>query len=146
MTDTSVTEFIGMMARFTDTAKLILEFGRHYTEFAPEHTTIRRGEMGECYANAGRMAFDNPRLRYVEGYAVPATVPLPMMHAWLIDADDRIIDPTWPDGTAYFGVPIPRATYSELLMRLGYWGVLDNLWIDRDAIHTLREGLATCDL
>jgi hypothetical protein len=28
-------------------------------------------------------------------------------------------------------------------MRTGYWGVLDNLWLDREAIHILREGLVS---
>lgn len=136
-----LTDYVATMSKFSGVAGLLVEFGKPYTDFALEHDLIRRGELGECYANAGRMAMDNRRLRYVEGYAVPATVAFPMMHAWLIDDDDKIIDPTWDNARAYFGVVIPRDIYSELLMRTGYWGVLDNLWLDRDAVGILREGL-----
>ena len=133
--------YVTTLARFSAPAKFILEHGYFYDEMSPLHASFKRGALGDCYMNAGRAAWDNPDLRYVEGYAVPGTVAFPMMHAWLIDLDGRVIDPTWANGAAYFGVVIPSDAYSECLMRLGYWGVLDNLWMAPELLEALEKSL-----
>lgn len=140
-----LTEHVTMMSRYSAVSALLLEHGTQFTEFIPDHDNFVRGMLGECYMNAGRVAHDRHDLRYVEGYAIPGTVPLPMMHAWLIDSEDRIIDPTWADGAGYFGLVIPRHTLAEITMRTGYWGVLDNLWMDHELPDILRDGMNFTD-
>ncbi len=62
-----------------------------------------------CFKNAVRVAMVDKSLRYCEGLA---TAIIPTEHAWLLDKDGVVIDPTWcllkeryhPD---YFGIVIP---------------------------------------
>lgn len=60
-------------------------------------------------------------LVYVEGFAAWESFDPPVHHAWVADADGRVIDPTWGyrSGGVYFGVPIvPR--YIQKLLRQGF--------------------------
>ncbi len=44
---------------------------------------------------------------YVEGYAINVVdLPIPIEHAWLVDGDGTVIDPTWPNAGdhVYYGV------------------------------------------
>jgi hypothetical protein len=129
-----------LLAQYGEVTKFILDHGSLMTEFSPQHAEFPRGPMGECYSNAGRAA-SGTRLRYVEGYAVPSTIPFPMMHAWLIDEEGRIIDPTWESAAAYYGVVIPTATMWEILMRTEVWGIFDNLWLDKEAFGILQDAV-----
>ena len=65
------------------------------------------GEMKACYRNAFLLALDQD-WDYVEGYATTTELGIPLMHAWCLDAEGRVVDPTWVDGDAYVGVIIPR--------------------------------------
>lgn len=81
-------------------AALILERG---TEGTVRRRCRWRGTQGACYANAQYLASRRKGLRYAEGFA---TSVIPVEHAWCVDAEGRVIDPTWdyeyqPD---YFGV------------------------------------------
>jgi hypothetical protein len=64
-----------------------------------------------------------------------------MSHAWLIDEKGRIIDPTWEDGAAYYGVIIPRDAMWEILARTEVWGILDNLWMNKEAFSILQDAV-----
>lgn len=70
-----------------------------------------------CYWNAWKLAKRFRSLRYVEGYAYGGLIPV--MHAWCVDRDDRVIDPTWAGvyddltEVAYFGVVVPREYLRE---------------------------------
>jgi len=85
-----------------------------------------------CYQNAGSVALgfhgDYPELTYVEGYAIPADVGIPLQHAWLVDKDGNVIDRTWRDGVAYFGIPIPSENLRRIVLRTGVWGVLNEAY------------------
>ena len=79
---------------------------RHGRAFAPAPLPgdYRRGTPTYCFANAGALAKKKlSRLTYVEGYA---TAIIPVLHAWCVDPDGGVVDPTWDDGVgvAYFGV------------------------------------------
>lgn len=88
--------------------RFILEHGREWQSQALPHG-IRAGEMRRCYQNAQRLAFRSDRFTYVEGYACSGSLSiwLPVQHAWVVDAEGRVIDPTWrdPSRSAYFGIP-----------------------------------------
>lgn len=47
------------------------------------------------------------RLLYVEGYGITNVVPFPTLHAWAIDLRGEVIDVTWRDPAAYYGVVFP---------------------------------------
>ncbi len=62
-----------------------------------------------CFDNAFRLA-KRQGYRYTEGYACgPASIPV--HHAWCLNAQNEVIDPTWSDhlaiGDEYVGVVIP---------------------------------------
>src|SRR5678816_4846577 len=86
---------------------LLLQAGTSYTP-QPLPAKYTYGEMKQCFSNAFFGTISSLTLRYVEGYGLTET-GLPMHHAWMIDADDRVIDPTWrwqkhdPDDHYYIG-------------------------------------------
>lgn len=82
------------------------------------------GTLKECYSNAGQLAIDNDGLTYVEGIATTAIIPL--SHAWCVDPEGRVIDPTWFDHeeTDYFGVEFATRYLIEETLRTETWGVL----------------------
>jgi hypothetical protein len=54
-------------------------------------------EQGQCTVNAAEAADDNG-LRYAEGYAQTPDQPGEWIaHAWCVDDDGFVIDPTWTD-------------------------------------------------
>jgi hypothetical protein len=80
----------------------------------------KRGWPKMCFANAAKLARRaRGKLTYVEGYALRPDISLPMHHAWTIDSKGRVVDPTWetPEDCTYVGVPIPIATYNDLVRR-----------------------------
>lgn len=97
---------------FTGDYGVMLENGHEYTYAPyPEKYAKWMGEPKECFANAFWLASGNPELTYVEGYACHI---IPTHHAWCVDNQGNVIDPTpsWHDnheeyGTpVYFGVPV----------------------------------------
>lgn len=82
-------------------AQYLLRRGQQFSERIPSRWT---GLPMDCYRNAFKMASrSRGKLRYVEG---EATSFFPTEHAWCIDADNRVIDPTWEDHATvdYFGI------------------------------------------
>lgn len=73
----------------------------------------RRRLPKQCFANAAALVRRVPGLIYVEGYVASPRVPFPVHHAWAIDADHAVIDPTLgdPELCAYVGVPVTREDY-----------------------------------
>lgn len=75
-----------------------------------------------CFDNALRLSRRRRGFRYVEGYALGV---IPVHHAWCVDPEGYVIDPTWasitPDmvdgndiGTSYFGVVFDPDEVPEL--------------------------------
>ena len=60
-----------------------------------------------CYENALIAAMQWDDLTYVEGYVMPDH-GFPIHHAWLVDSDGRVLDPTldYQADWVYFGVPL----------------------------------------
>jgi hypothetical protein len=69
-----------------------------------------RHRLGECFANAQRLATENDRLTYREGYAVAGT-GLAVLHAWVVLDSTVVVDVTWrgPRGHRIVGA-VPTAT------------------------------------
>lgn len=85
------------------------------------------GKLGQCYENATQLVIHNSDLRYCEGVAyTEKTGSLPFLHAWAVDPDGKVVDPTWPDtqNAKYFGVVYNREAYMAHILKTKYYGVL----------------------
>lgn len=68
---------------------------------------LKQGLPKSCYYNAQQLAFKRKSLTYIEGYAIPYSVMLPIAHGWLLNEKGEAIDPTWDKpGVAYLGIPL----------------------------------------
>ncbi len=89
----------------------VLAYGQPFTQVLIP-AGRRQGPMKQCYHNALTAAFgsygtDTP-LTYCEGFAMPMSLGIVVEHAWLLDPQGRVIDPTWDDADdcGYVGVPL----------------------------------------
>jgi hypothetical protein len=90
---------------------------------------VKRGTIGHCFENAAKLALADEDLTYVEGFAVPGEMGMfPLHHAWVVDEDDNVIDPTWsmPEHGSYFGVKFSMIELSAALLKNEHWGILSN--------------------
>jgi hypothetical protein len=116
-------------------ARYVQENGRSYAP-APLPARMRRGPMKQCFANAFKAAKRAPkRYRYVEGFA---TNMIPVLHAWVVDADGNAYDPTWGDEMKdAYGVAFDLDYVRKVTLRTRRWGVL----ADPETVRRLVEGL-----
>ena len=82
--------------RFNESAHLYLDVNK---EESLSVSCIYDCHIGECYSNCQEVASDDPhRWSYYEGCAVlmlSGGSGIPVEHAWLVDSDGRVVDPTW---------------------------------------------------
>lgn len=103
---------------------------KHPLRITPAEFGERR--LGYCYSNALALALSYPeRFTYCEGFAT--VMDIAINHAWCLDEDGFVIDPTWQDDTPmsdsaeYFGIAFVldfvldevRATKEGGLLALG---------------------------
>jgi hypothetical protein len=88
---------------------IVLHLGRPWTA-KRRPSCLRKMRDKMCYRNSWRVMIERPGLRYCEGYAMSAGLMIPVEHAWCVDQDDNVVDPTWrePQHAAYYGVEIPE--------------------------------------
>jgi hypothetical protein len=129
--------------RFFGPEDFVLHHGR-YWRGQPLPENYRAGKMGRCGINATRLARRRADLIFVEGYAVPfnpvGTELLgPLGHAWVVDGEGRVIDPTWPAGAReYFGVPFRHAYVARLCAKSPQSTLIER-W--REEFPLLRKGM-----
>lgn len=104
--------------------RLVLESG---IDFEPrvKPTNVKAGKSRCCFANAFRLASADSALRYVEGFGNhPKTLRQALPHAWCIDSEERVIDPTWCTETTFpsalRGVVLPLDLVSEYAVDESY--------------------------
>lgn len=90
---------------------------------------MKRGRLKECYRNAFNLML-HFGYTYCEGYAVSM---IPTMHAWCLDKDGKVIDPTWRDkgkwgrqGKEYYGITFDCAQVVEITTRRRCYGLIDD--------------------
>jgi uncharacterized protein len=83
------------------------------------------GKPHQCYKNAADAAMTNPgKYTYVEGLVTVHGVPIE--HAWVVDRQGRVVDPTIKDPTgisAYYGVPIKHEYLLKTLLKNKVYGM-----------------------
>lgn len=84
-----------------------------------------RGEMRECFRNAYYLAMQKD-WTYCEGYAISKGL-IPTLHAWVLDNEGKVVDPTWEGEAEYFGCEFPWKYVTRITFKREYWGsVLDD--------------------
>lgn len=123
----------------------IVEYGEpHY--LTPRSFAGRRGRQGECYRNAALLAMGSG-LIYVEGYV--AVYGVPIEHAWCIDDDGAVVDPTMRpavDGTFdritdFYGVPFETQYVSQAANTNAVWGLFNWHYAQRTLPKLVELGL-----
>lgn len=102
----------------------------------PLPSKYKRMTVKECFSNALHLALDDEDLTYVEGYAQSPMIPT--SHAWVIDRNGEVIDPTWdtPESNGYFGIAFDTEFALRLVDQQGYYGLLDNDWLNNNQMLT----------
>jgi hypothetical protein len=92
-------------------------------------TRPRRYLPRHCYYNAWQLALHEPRkYTYVEGYAHMGVMPV--SHAWVVDSEGNVLDPTWQDlaeRSDYFGVPFKIQFLNRMALKTEYAGIFENI-------------------
>ena len=112
----------------------LLKYGRHFSPRSPSPNWLRIGDQRNCFSNATTAAVERSDVFYAEGYVVEPELPIPVQHAWLLDASGAVVDPTYPNTTdhAYFGIAFRRDFVVDTLAKTkGQAGLLVNLHILR---------------
>lgn len=83
-----------------------------------------------CYNNCYKLALSRKRLEYVEGLGLSL---IPIEHAWLINNNNEVIDPTWGlkrdrIGSEYLGIKIPKNILSKLFNIRSFAPLPYNYW------------------
>ncbi len=102
--------------------ELVLAEGRFMGTRSPLSEEYPRGRKRECFKNAYELTARN-LLGYCEGFAMGV---IPVLHAWVVDRDGNVIDPTWADGAEYFGIEFKRDDVIRVALKTEYYGMMDN--------------------
>jgi len=89
---------------------------------------IRKGHYKMCFMNAFRLAetHRDEGWYYVEGLAISDNTPIPLQHAWVINADGQLIETTWQNvGKAYYGILLDWDFIYRVMLETKTYGVLD---------------------
>jgi hypothetical protein len=115
---------------------LMLEHGRRYYMGRQTFAGPRR-TRGQCYMNAFKAANADRGLIYVEGWCHMGLIPIE--HAWCIDRRGRVVDPTLPEASGYFGIPFQWTYVQRTALRTGVYGIISNIGIEEMCKHDTAQ-------
>jgi hypothetical protein len=111
--------------------RLLMEQARYFRVMSRGYQ-YPQGEQGKCYNHSMDLVLRHPELTYVEGLSLGI---ISYQHAWVVDANGRVIDGTWKEpGLEYFGIPIQTAYLKQHALKTGWPSLLDN-HLSRDIYH-----------
>lgn len=113
----------------------------HGREMPMKHVSEITGlsKSGECYKNSYELMLRGP-YTYCEGYAIKKGL-IPLEHAWVIDQEGNVIDPTWDGECEYFGVSFKDDFVFEMIERVHHYGINPNLYLLRLDVATVYDML-----
>jgi hypothetical protein len=110
---------------YDNTYDLVAKEGKFFKPAASLPEGVKRGKMKECYRNAAMLAMENDDYTYCEGIAYSKAINgFPFNHAFCIDKEGNVVDPTWKDGTAYYGIPFNTDFLRKTVVLTGVWGLI----------------------
>jgi len=117
----AITSHGNILSPYSSTYDFVLKNGHSMKQISSDHG-YKIGPQKNCYQNAVETS-----LAYVEGYAIHKA-PIPLMHAWNIDSQRRVVDVTWPNNSdaQYYGVILPRWYVLKIILSKKHYGVIDN--------------------
>lgn len=110
--------------------RFVAKHGRAFGPKQPLPEGVRRGPLKYCYSSAWNLTRVRKELIYVEGFA-RAILGVGKngyaddyidAHAWVVNARGEVIDPTWPHGIEYFGIPFKREYADKMMPHLKVQG------------------------
>lgn len=106
------------------TFSLVAKLGMNF-KTAPKLEWVELGPPKNCFENATLFAVGR-NLAYVEGFIAVHGVPI--HHAWCVNFQGDVIDPTIPDPERweYFGIPMSIDFVLDTAEQTQMYGVLDN--------------------
>lgn len=135
-------DYLDMVAPHSAKGAFIKAHGKEFTSIASKSPV--KGKMKECYMNAYQLATHRDGYTYVEGMATTEKVPIPLDHAWCVDAHGDVVDPTWNEGNAYFGVPFKTEYIEKTALKTKVYGVLSHTNLDllrgKDKVEDIKAG------
>ncbi len=112
----------------------LLKQGRLYQdinfELSRELASAENCETSQCYYNCQHIVLDLKPYRYCDGFVFNEKFAIPIKHAWLLDAEGHVVDPTlalqedFGSGDLvreYFGVEIERERLREIVLFSKHW-------------------------
>jgi hypothetical protein len=110
---------------------MVLKHGllfKHGPDVTPTEREYSATTEKECFKNAMHAALEHPDLTYVEGFAYNGL--LPVHHAWVVDENGVVHDPTWTSiqeregtGDIYVGIPFNTQWLLAHVMEKETYGV-----------------------
>lgn len=126
--------------RYKSIQRLILGFGKPFLKKAKQ--TILSGEPKQCFKNCYQALWQHPEFSYCEGFAIQDDIPIALSHAWLVNDNMEVVDPTWTKKAsaevAYFGVVFSRRFVMETAAKTNCYGILDSDYSNQHQLK--REG------
>ncbi|WP_435655828.1 hypothetical protein [Brucella pituitosa] len=129
-------------------ATTLLSHGKFWRVSAPSenaHFSIPKA----CFANAqaeviSRRNHRQTQFYYVEGYACDLELPIPLHHAWLVNSEGEVFDPTWSDAEqcVYFGMKFKTSYVQERFNARG--NQFDSLLLDAHNKHAILRDDEFC--
>lgn len=142
-TDTELRDYVKMTAdfmnrnpraegqAFSGPHDIVMKLGRFF-EPADRPSWLKKGKDKLCFMNAAQLADRHRDLTYVEGFAVPSGIGIPMHHAWCVDKDGKVLDNTWAKkGQAYFGVAFDTRYLWDALAKTRHYGMFTDFPNDK---------------
>jgi hypothetical protein len=106
---------------------LVLAYGQ---PFKKQIKSPFKGQPKSCFENCVKGLVRFPHLSYCEGFAIDDDLDFAISHAWLVNDNLEVIDPTWIgerfQNSAYFGVVFNKNFVREISFKTCSYGILDS--------------------